>query len=65
MAEALPLPAAGNGDAVGDGVVGIDADGRVAYLNPAAEAAFGYPRQTMIGQSLHALTHHSRADGST
>nr|WP_232422756.1 PAS domain-containing protein [Dechloromonas agitata] len=51
-------------DAVGDGVVGIDADGRVAYLNPAAEAAFGYPRQTMIGQSLHALTHHSRADGS-
>ncbi len=51
-------------DAVGDGVVGIDADGRVAYLNPAAEAAFGYPRQAMIGQSLHALTHHSRADGS-
>ncbi len=51
-------------DAVGDGVVGIDANGHVAYLNPVAEAAFGYPRQAMIGHSLHELTHHSRADGS-
>ena len=51
-------------NAVGDGVVGLDPEGRVTYLNPTAEQAFGYPAASMLGHSLHELTHHTRPDGS-
>ena len=50
--------------AVGDCIVGLDTEGRVTYLNAAAQRAFGYPPSALLGQSLHALTHHSHPDGS-
>jgi two-component system sensor histidine kinase/response regulator len=35
-----------------------------AWVNPAACKILGYPSQDLIGQSVHALIHHSHADGS-
>ena len=46
-----------------DGLYGIDRDGRVTFMNPAAGAMLGYPPEQVIGKNAHALFHHSRADG--
>ncbi len=49
---------------VADGIVGQDVDGNIVFANAAALRMFGYTEQEMIGQSLHRIAHHSRADGS-
>jgi PAS domain S-box-containing protein len=51
-------------DAVGEGVHGIDLDGKIVFENPAAVAMLGWDLRELIGQSAHALMHHTRADGS-
>jgi len=38
-----------------DGIVSIDADGRVLEFNPAAERMFGYVRADVLGQEMAAL----------
>ncbi len=50
--------------AVTDGIFGLDAEGRITFVNPAACAVLGLTPEAAIGQNSHALFHHSRADGS-
>jgi PAS domain S-box-containing protein len=50
--------------AVAEGVYEIDATGRITFVNPAAERILGWPAGALLGQSMHAVAHHSRADGS-
>ena len=50
--------------AVTDGIFGLDAEGRITFVNPAACAILGLTPEAAIGQNSHALFHHSRADGS-
>ena len=50
--------------AVTDGIFGLDAEGRITFVNPAACTVLGLTPETAIGQNSHALFHHSRADGS-
>ncbi|HVZ73171.1 MAG TPA: ATP-binding protein [Polyangia bacterium] len=50
-------------NAVGEGIFGFDADGRVAFVNPAACRLSGFRREELLGQPGHALLHHTRADG--
>jgi PAS domain S-box-containing protein len=50
-------------NAVGEGICGFDADGRVQFVNPAACRISGFKRDELIGQPGHALLHHTRADG--
>jgi len=50
-------------NAVGEGICGFDADGRVMFVNPAACRISGFKRDDLIGQPGHALLHHTRADG--
>lgn len=38
-----------------DAVVSVDAQGRISLFNPAAARIFGYPADSMIGQSLDVL----------
>jgi PAS domain S-box-containing protein len=50
-------------NAVGEGICGFDADGCVAFVNPAACRLSGFKRDELMGQPGHALLHHTRADG--
>jgi PAS domain S-box-containing protein len=49
---------------LGEGVYGMDQDGRCTFINPAALAMLGYTREEVIGENQHALFHHHRPDGS-
>ncbi|MCW2614174.1 MAG: domain S-box-containing protein/diguanylate cyclase protein [Frankiales bacterium] len=51
-------------DATADGIVGIDHEGRITFMNPAAARTLGLDAQAVLGLDGHALYHHSRADGS-
>ncbi len=47
-----------------DGLYGVDTQGKVTFINPAACALLGYQVGQVIGRSAHTLFHHSRPDGS-
>lgn len=51
-------------NAIGEGVYGVDAQGLVTFVNPAAAAMIGWQSEDLIGQSMHAILHHTHADGS-
>jgi len=51
-------------NAVGEGVYGLDLAGHVTFVNPAAAAMIDWPIEELIGKSMHAVLHHSHADGS-
>lgn len=42
----------------------MDADGRVTYLNPAAEELFDWGDEELLGQDLHEVLHYQHPDGS-
>jgi len=48
----------------GEGIIGVDANGRMNFVNPAAVQLLGYSKEELNGQSLHTLVHHSYPDGS-
>lgn len=47
-----------------DGLFGIDAAGRLTFVNPAACAMLGYQAEQLVGRHIHPLIHHSRPDGT-
>jgi len=48
----------------GDGIYGIDREGRTTFANPATIRMIGWQPDEMIGQSQHDMLHHTRPDGS-
>jgi PAS domain S-box-containing protein len=51
--------------AVADALYVVDADGRIAFLNPAALEILGYTDEhELLGKPSHATIHYLRADGS-
>ncbi|MGH3312213.1 MAG: PAS domain-containing protein [Streptomyces sp.] len=50
--------------AASEGVVGVDTEGRIVLVNPAAAQILGYRAGDLGGQELHPLVLHSRPDGS-
>ena len=51
-------------NAVGEGVYGLDLQGNVTFVNPAAAAMIDWDVEDLIGQSMHRVLHHSHSDGS-
>ena len=52
-------------DALGDGVYGVDPQGRCLFVNPAAIRLLGYDSEDeLLGRNMHATIHHTRPDGS-
>jgi len=51
-------------ESVGDGIYGIDLEGKVTVVNSAAAQMLGYKQDEMLGRNMHELIHHTRADGS-
>jgi PAS domain S-box-containing protein len=49
---------------VGDGIFGIDLDGKVTFINEAGASALGYAPEQLAGHDLHELIHHSHIDGT-
>ena len=48
---------------VAEGVVGVNADGLVTFVNASAEELLGWRAYELLGLDLHALTHSRHADG--
>lgn len=51
-------------DYAGEGVYGLDLDGKTIFANKAAERILGYSLDEMLYKSQHDLIHHHKADGS-
>ena len=51
-------------ESIGDGIYGIDLEGRVTVVNPAAAQMLGYRPEELLGRNMHELVHHTRADGT-
>ncbi len=51
-------------DSAAEGIYGLDLEGRVTFVNAAAERLTGWPRTEQIGRDQHELIHHARADGT-
>lgn len=49
--------------ATGDGVVGMDMEGRCTFLNRSGAELLGYSTRLAVGRDVHDLLHHSHADG--
>jgi PAS domain S-box-containing protein len=50
-------------DSIGEGIFGIDLDGRCTFVNPAALSQLGYRTDRVLGRNMHELVHHTHADG--
>ncbi|WP_239028043.1 PAS domain S-box protein [Geomonas subterranea] len=51
-------------DAAGEGINGVDMQGRITFVNPAAAQMVGWTQEELLGQHQHSLMHHTREDGS-
>jgi PAS domain S-box-containing protein len=51
-------------ESVGDGIYGVDLNGNVTVINPAAAQMLGYKTNELLGRNMHQLIHHTRADGT-
>ena len=50
--------------ATADGIFGLDASGRVTFMNPAAAKLLGWTPEEVLGRDQHQYIHSRRADGS-
>ena len=51
-------------NSAGDGIYGIDVNGRTTFVNPAGLRLLGWSKAELIGHPMHAMLHHSKADGT-
>lgn len=51
-------------ESAGEGVFGLNNEGITTFVNPAACHMLGFSPEDLIGQSMHALTHHTYDDGT-
>lgn len=49
---------------IGEGVFGVDLEGRITFVNPQVETMLGYTQRELLGKKAHSLFHYKRADGS-
>ena len=51
-------------EAAGEGVYGLDREGKTTFVNPAAAEMLQYRAEELLGESMHAILHHTRRGGS-
>ncbi len=51
-------------DSAGEGIFGLDTEGKITFTNKAAAKMLGWEPGDLIGQSHHEMVHHSNADGT-
>jgi PAS domain S-box-containing protein len=52
-------------NAAGEGIFGLDNQGKHTFVNPAAAQMLGYTVNELIGRHSHTLWHYKKSDGST
>jgi PAS domain S-box-containing protein len=50
-------------ESTGEGIFGIDLDGRCTFVNRAAAQMLGWRTELVLGRNMHELIHHTHADG--
>jgi PAS domain S-box-containing protein len=50
-------------ESTGEGMFGIDTEGRCMFVNRSAAQQLGWPAEQILGRNMHELIHHSHADG--
>jgi two-component system CheB/CheR fusion protein len=48
---------------MGEGLYTVDTEGRLTFMNPAAERIFGWSVDEIRGRQMHDVTHHTYRDG--
>ena len=48
----------------GEGIYGLDTQGRTTFVNPAAAMMIGWKVEELIGKPQHDILHHTKPDGS-
>ena len=48
----------------GNGLYGVDIEGKVTFINQTACEILGHPPERCMGRDIHTLVHHTRPDGS-
>jgi PAS domain S-box-containing protein len=51
-------------ESAAEGIFGLDHNGTIIFINPAAERIVGWRTGELLGKSQHALMHHTRVDGT-
>src|SRR6202035_5221557 len=51
-------------ESAGEGIYGIDSEGRCMFMNEAAAVALGVKVSEVLGEVMHPQFHHTRSDGS-
>jgi PAS domain S-box-containing protein len=51
-------------EAAGEGVYGVNAEGKTTFVNPAAARMLGWNAEELTGKAMHETVHHSHSDGS-
>ncbi|MFT6791490.1 MAG: PAS domain S-box-containing protein [Cellvibrionaceae bacterium] len=49
--------------AVGEGIYGVDDQGKTTFVNPKAEELLGWRAEDLVGKDIHAMIHHSHPSG--
>jgi len=52
-------------ESVNNGILGLDRQGRLNFINSAAVRMLGYTHEELIGKDMQATVHHSAPDGRT
>ena len=50
-------------NAAGEGIYGVDTEGKTTFINPAAERMLGWTAVDLIGKDIHSTIHHTHCDG--
>ena len=51
-------------ESTGEGIFGIDTDGRCTFINRAGAQMLGWTTDQVLGKNMHELIHHTHADGA-
>jgi two-component system, cell cycle sensor histidine kinase and response regulator CckA len=51
-------------NSAGEGIYGVDPQGKTTFINPAAARMLGWEAKELIGKVQHDISHHTRPDGS-